>query len=87
MCDGAEVVSYLFLILGWNATLYPQRCGRLYFPIFLFKVGLFNLVYMASLIVLAILRPFLPMIMKFLTDVVWQVLFWCSKEIWSTGSL
>ena len=52
-CYSAEVAIYLFSILGWNAILF-QRCGRLYFPIFLFKVGLFTLMYMASLIALAI---------------------------------
>ena len=33
-----------------------QRCGRLFFPIFLFRVG-FTLMYMASLMALAILCP------------------------------
>ena len=56
-----------------------QMCGRLYFPTFLFRVGLFTLMYMASLIALAILCPFLLMILKFSTDIAWSVLFWCSK--------
>ena len=55
-----------------------QKHGRLYFPMFLFNVELFTLMYMASFTALAILWSFLPIILKFSTDVVWPVLFWCS---------
>ena len=55
-----------------------QRCGRLYFPMFLFNVGLLTLMYMASFIALAMLWSSLPIILKFFTDVMWPVLFWCS---------
>ena len=78
-CYSAEVVIYLFSILEWNTIFYPKMCGRLYFPMFLFNVGLFTLMYMASLIALAILWPSLPMILKFSTGVVWPVLLWCSN--------
>ena len=51
------------------------------FPISLFTVGLFNPMYMASLMALAIFYPSLHMILKFSTDVVWPELFWCSKWV------
>ena len=43
-----------------NRTL-SQICGRLYFPIFLFRVGLSTLIYMVSLMVLTMLFPSLPL--------------------------
>ena len=62
-----------------NRTLF-QMCGRLYLPMFLLRVGLLTLMYMASLMALALIFwPSLPMILKFSTDVVWPVIFWCSK--------
>ena len=65
-------VCYLFIFnSGMECNILSQRCGRLYFPMFLFNVGLFTLMYMASLTVLAILWPSLPIILKFSTDVVW----------------
>ena len=70
-CYSAEVVIYLFISSSrMECKTLSQRCGRLYFPIFLFRVGLFTLMYMASLIALAILCPSLQMILKFSTDVV-----------------
>ena len=63
---------------GMDCNNPSHRCGRLYFPIFLFNVGLFTLMYMASFIALAILWSSLPIILKFSTDVMWPVLFWCS---------
>ena len=54
-----------------------QRCGRLYFPIFLFRVWLFTLMYMASWMAPAILCPSLSLILQFSSDVVQPVLFWC----------
>ena len=49
------------------------------FPIFLFRVGLFTLMYMASLMVLAMLFYSLPIILKFSIDVLWPLLFWCPQ--------
>ena len=71
---------YLFIFSsGMECRTLSQWCGMLYFPIFLFRVGLFTLTYMTSLMAHAILCPSLPMILKSPTDVVWLVLFWCSK--------
>ena len=79
-CYSGSEVYYLFIFnSGMECRTLFQRCGRLYFPMFLFRSGLFTLVYMASLMVLAILCPSPSMILKFSTDVVWPVLFWCSK--------
>ena len=50
-------------------TLY-QKCGRLCFPVFLFMVGLVTLMYMASLMALAMFFVSLPMILMFFTVVV-----------------
>ena len=59
---------YLFIFnSGMECNTLSLRCGRLYFPIFLFRVGLFILMYMASLMALTILCPSLPMILKFST--------------------
>ena len=66
-----------FSMFLFNVGL-SHRCGRLYFPMFLFNVGLLTLMYMASLIALAMLWSSLPIILKFSTDVLWPVLFWCS---------
>ena len=54
-----------------------QICGRLYFPIFLFRVELFTLMYIDSLIVLARLFSSLAMILKLFNVVTWPLLFWC----------
>ena len=71
---------YLFIFnSGMECNTLSQRCGRLYYSVFLVRVGLFTLTYMASLIALGILLPSMPMILKFSTEVVWWVLFWCSK--------
>ena len=54
--------KYYLLILSSgvvNKTL-SQMCGRLYFPTFLFMMGLFTLIYIASLMVLAMLFSSLP---------------------------
>ena len=61
-----------------DCNIPSQRCGRLYFAMFLFNVGLFTVMYMASFTALAILWSSLPIILKFSTDVVCPVLFWCS---------
>ena len=73
--------NYSFLILSpgmVNRTL-SHICGRLYLPVFQFRVGLFTLMYMASLMVLAMLFSSLPIIWKFSIDVLWLLLFWCPK--------
>ena len=77
-CYGAGVCYLLIFNSGMECNIPPQKCGRLYFPMFLFNVGLFTLMYMASFTALAILWPSLPIILKFSTDVMWSVLFWCS---------
>ena len=70
---------YLFIFSsGMDCNNLSHRCGRLYFPMFLFNVGLLSLMYMASFTALAILWSSLPIILKFSTDVIWPVLFWCS---------
>ena len=75
---GTDVVvqdPYLFIFSsGMDCSNPSQRCGRLYFPMFLFNVGLFTLMYMASFTALAILWSFLPIILKFSIDVIWPVL-------------
>ena len=69
-------IFYLLILSSGmvNRTL-SQICGRLYFPIFLFRVGLFTLIYIASLMVQAILFSSLPIIWKFSIDVLWPLLF------------
>ena len=47
---------YLFIFnSGMDCNNQSHRCGRLYFPMFLFNVGLLTLLYMASFIALAML--------------------------------
>ena len=79
-CTDVTVQNHYWFIFssGMDCNNPSHRCGRLYFPIFLFNVGLFTLMYMASFIALAILWSSLPIILKFSTDVMWPVLFWCS---------
>ena len=70
---------YLFIFSsGMDCNNPSHRCGRLYFPMFLFNVGLLTLMYMATFIGLVMLWSSLPIILKFSTDVMWPVLFWCS---------
>ena len=73
-----RLLFILFSVTGWIAELYPKDVAGCIFYIFLFRVGLFTLMYMACLMALAILCLSLPMILKVSTDV-WPVLFWCSK--------
>ena len=56
--------NYFFFNSGMEYRILCQMCGRLYFPIFLFRIGLFTLMYMDSLMVLARLFPSLPIILK-----------------------
>ena len=73
-CYGAEVIYFVSSSEMENRTL-SQMCGRLYLPIFLLRVGLVTLMYIASFITLAIFGPSLPIILKFLTAVEWLVVF------------
>ena len=53
---GQDVVRPIFYFIfssGMLNSKLSQMCGRLYFPIFLLSVGLFTLIYIDSLIVLA----------------------------------
>ena len=77
-CYGAEVLYLVFSSGMENGTL-SQICDRLYLPIFLLRVGLVTLMYMASLMVLAIPCPSLPIILNFSTDIVWPVTLLCSN--------
>ena len=67
--------SYFFFNSGMENRILSQMCGRLYFPIFLFRVGLFTLMYIDSLMVLARLFSSLAMILKLFNVVAWPVLF------------
>ena len=75
-CTGVLVQGCYFVFSsGMDCNRLSHRCGRLYFPMFLFNVGLFTLMNMASFTALAILWSSLPIILKFSTDVMWPVLF------------
>ena len=78
-CYGAGVHYLLIFKSGMECNILSQRFGRLYFPMFLFNIGLFTLIYMASFTALAILWPSLSIILKFSTDVMWPFLFCCSN--------
>ena len=69
--------SYFFFNSGMENRILSQICGRLYFPIFLFGVGLLTLMYIDSLIVLARLFSSLAMILKLFNVFTWPLLFWC----------
>ena len=61
---------YLFIFISeMDCNIPSQRCGRLYFPMFLFNVGLLTVMYMTSFTAPAILWSSLPIILKFSTDV------------------
>ena len=70
---------YYFIIFssGIVNSILSHICGRLYFPMFLFRVGLLTLINMASCMVLAKLFSSLPMILKLFIDVIWPLVFWC----------
>ena len=76
---GQDVVRPIFFYFIFSSGMLnsklSQMCGRLYFPIFLFSVGLFTLIYIDSLIVLAKLLSSLPIILKFSIDVSWPLMF------------
>ena len=72
-----QFVSYFFSFSsGIVNNILSHMCGRLYFPMFLFRVGLLTLINMASWMVLAILFSSLPMILKLSIDVLWPLMFW-----------
>ena len=72
-------VMYYFFIFssGIVNSILSHICGRLYFPMFLFRVGLLTLINTASCMVLAKLFSSLPMILKLFIDVMWPLVFWC----------
>ena len=74
-CGLLSVTAYFIFSSGMLNSILSQMCGRLYFPIFLLSVGLFTLMYIASLIVLAKLLSSLPIILKFSMDVSWPLMF------------
>ena len=76
-CYCAEVILYFYFVFSSgveNRTL-SQMCGRLHMQIFLLRVGLLTLMYIASFMTLAIFCPSLPIILKLFTVVVWAVVF------------
>ena len=84
--DLAQMLLCIFIVLLIHFFIFSsgivnkflcQICGRLYFPIFLLRVGLFTLIYTDSLMVLAKLISSLPIILKFSIDVSWPLLLWC----------
>ena len=77
-CYGAEVIYFVFSSDMENRTL-SQIFGRLYLPIFLLRVGLLTLMYIAYFMALVIFWPSLLIILKCCTVVVRPVIFWCSK--------
>ena len=71
------VVSHFFSFSsGIVNNILTHMCGRLYFPMFLFRVGLLTLINMASWMVLATLFSSLPRILKLSIDVLWPLMFW-----------
>ena len=72
-----QFVYYFFSFSsGIVNNILSHMCRRLYFPMFLFRVGLLTLINMASCMVLATLFPSLPMILKLSIDVLWPLVFW-----------
>ena len=70
-------VSHFFnFSSGIVNNILSHMCGRLYFPMFLFRVGLLTLMNMASWMVLAILFSSLPRILKLSIDVIWPLMLW-----------
>ena len=75
VCLFVFLLSHYFIFSsGMLNNILSQMCGRLYFPIFLLSVGLFTLMYIDSLIVLAKLLYSLPIILKFSMDVSWPLM-------------
>ena len=52
VCTDVMVQGHYLLIFnsGMDCRIPSHRCGRLYFPMFLFNVGLFTLMYMYKII-------------------------------------
>ena len=72
------ISSCWFLIMSsgvLNKTLSPM-CSSLYSPMFLFRRGLFTLIKMAALIVLAKFGLSLPTVLKLSNVLLWPVLDW-----------
>ena len=69
---------YFFIFSSWIVnSILSHICGRLYFQMFLFRVGLLTLINMASCMVFAKLFSSLLMILKLFIDVIWPLVFWC----------
>ena len=71
------LIIYFIFNSGMVNNILSQMCGRLYFPIFLLRVGLFTLMYMDSLMALARLLSSLPIILKLSKVVSWPLLLCC----------
>ena len=77
-CYSAEAVIYLFSI--WDGMQHSiPKVWQVVPSNISVQSRIVHSYVMASLTALAILQPSLPMILKFSTDVVWPVLFWCSN--------
>ena len=63
-CCGVEVIYFVFSSDMENRTL-SHICGRLYLPIFLLRVGLLTLIYIATFMALAIVCHSLLIILKY----------------------
>ena len=64
-CCWCYVICYFFIFSsGIVNSILSHICGRLYFPMFLFRVGLLTLMNMAFCMVLAKLFSSLPIILK-----------------------
>ena len=88
---GQDVVSHYWIASCWLLIsssvlgcwiVYCPRCvGGCTFQCSYLSVGLFTLMYIDSLIVLAKLLSSLPIILKFSIDVSWPLMLWC----WNIG--
>ena len=81
MCWEVLFISYYIFSSGRLNRMLSQICGRLYFPIFLLSVGLFTLMYIDSLMVLATTLSSLLSILKLSIDTSWPLTLWC----WNIG--
>ena len=71
--------SYIMFIIyffnsGMENISLSQMRGRLYFPIFLLRVGLFTLMYIDSLMIPSMLLSSLPIILKLSRGFTWPLL-------------
>ena len=78
---GFLFMSYFIFSSGRLNRMLSQMCGRLYFPIFLLRVGLFTLMHIASLMVLATVLSSLPRILKLSIDTSWPLILWFGEDM------